>query len=255
MLARTEKVKQHIKRLNILSTNKEKLYALIWGQFSTGLQEVLKGEEDFVKSDTSFDCIWLLEKSKLISSGVDTKANKYIDMPENIIGAVKMFPVGDPNTSSGDIFNIRYQIALNDLYTLANVALVDYYLMHEKLALVQELLVGKPMIRYNRHRNRLHIDEAMGDLKVGQFLVIECYEIVDPTVYGDVWADRWLQFYVTQLIKRQWGQNLSKFEGLQLPGGVQFNGRQIYDDAQAEINKLEEEMLNAYSLPVGDMVG
>jgi len=185
----------------------------------------------------------------------DTKANKYIDMPENIIGAVKMFPVGDPNTSSGDIFNIRYQIALNDLYTLANVALVDYYLMHEKLALVQELLVGKPMIRYNRHRNRLHIDEAMGDLKVGQFLVIECYEIVDPTVYGDVWADRWLQFYVTQLIKRQWGQNLSKFEGLQLPGGVQFNGRQIYDDAQAEINKLEEEMLNAYSLPVGDMVG
>ena len=185
----------------------------------------------------------------------DTKANKYIDMPENIIGAVKMFPVGDPNTSSGDIFNIRYQIALNDLYTLANVALVDYYLMHEKLALVQELLVGKPMIRYNRHRNRLHIDEAMGDLKVGQFLVIECYEIVDPTVYGDVWADRWLQFYVTQLIKRQWGQNLSKFEGLQLPGGVQFNGRQIYDDAQAEINKLEEEMLNAYSLPVGDLVG
>jgi len=185
----------------------------------------------------------------------NTVSNKYIDLPENIIGAVKLFPIGDPNTSSGDIFNIRYQIALNDLYTLTNVALIDYYMTMEHLALVSELLIGKPQIRYNRHRNRLHIDETAGDLEVGQYLLVEAYELVDPNTYTDVWADRWLQYYTSQLIKRQWGTNLTKFEGLQLPGGVTFNGRQIYDEAQAEITKLEEEMINNYSLPVMDMIG
>jgi hypothetical protein len=113
----------------------------------------------------------------------DTIANMYIDMPENIIGAVKMFPIGDPATSSGDIFNIRYQIALNDLYTLTNVALIDYYMTMEHLALVQEILVGKPQIRYNRHRNRLHIDEGKADLTIGQYILVEAYEYVDPTIY------------------------------------------------------------------------
>jgi hypothetical protein len=185
----------------------------------------------------------------------DTVANSYIDLPENIIGVVKMFPVGDPSTSSGDIFNIRYQIALNDLYTLTNVALIDYYMTMEHLAFVQEMLVGKPQIRYNRHRNRLHIDEGRGDLTEGEYLVFECYELVDPAVYTDVWADRWLQHYVSQQIKRQWGSNLSKFEGMQLPGGVQFNGRQLYEDADQEIKRLEDEMINSYSLPVSDMIG
>jgi len=125
----------------------------------------------------------------------------------------------------------------------------------EHLALVQELLVGKPIFRYNRHRNRLHLDEKSGDITVGEYLLIEAYEIVDPATYTDVWADRWLQYYTSQLIKRQWGTNLTKFEGLQLPGGVTFNGRQIYDEAQAEITKLEEEMISNYSLPVMDMIG
>ena len=185
----------------------------------------------------------------------NTIANMYIDLPENIIGAVKMFPMDSISTSSGDIFNIRYQIALNDLYTLTNVGLLNYYMTMEHLALVSELLVGKPQIRFNRHRNRLHIDETAGDLAIGQYLLIEAYELVDPTTYTDVWADRWLQHYTAQLIKRQWGTNLTKFEGLQLPGGVTFNGRQIYDEADAEVKRLEDEMINNYSLPVMDMIG
>jgi len=183
------------------------------------------------------------------------KDDGYVDLPENIIGAVRLFPMGALGTSSGDIFNIRYQIALNDLYTLTNIALIDYYMTMEHLAMVQEILVGKPQIRYNRHRNRLHIDETKQDLRVNEYLILEAYEIVDPATYTDVWSDRWLQYYTSQLIKRQWGTNLTKFEGLQLPGGVTFNGRQIYDDAQTEISKLEEEMINNYSLPVMDMIG
>jgi hypothetical protein len=181
--------------------------------------------------------------------------NQYIDLPENIIGVVRVFPMGDPTTSSGDIFNIRYQIALNDLYTLVNVGLVNYYMTMEHLALVQEMLVGKTPMRFNRHRNRLHVDKDKGSLRLGDYLLLEAYEIVDPVVYTDVWADRWLQHYTSQLIKRQWGSNLTKFEGLQLPGGVTFNGAKLYDDAQAEIQKLEEEMINNYSLPVMDMIG
>lgn len=185
----------------------------------------------------------------------NTINNQYIELPENIIGAVRVFPIGDPATSSGDIFNIRYQIALNDLYTLTNVALIDYYMTMEHLAFVQEMLVGKPQIRYNRHRNILHLDETKGDLTEGSWIIVEAYEVVDPAVYPDVWADRWLQHYTTQQIKRQWGSNLSKFEGMQLPGGVTFNGRLLYEDADAEIKRLEEEMIANYSLPVMDLIG
>lgn len=182
-------------------------------------------------------------------------ADGYVDLPENIIGAVKLFPIHGLNSSSGDIFNIRYQIALNDLYTLTNVQLVDYYMTMEHLTLVSEILTGKPQIRFNRHRDRLHIDVGKSKLVVGEYLVLEAYEVVDPNEFTDVWADRWLQHYTAQLIKRQWGSNLSKFEGMQLPGGVTFNGRQLYEEAQAEITKLEDEMINNYSLPVMDFIG
>ena len=185
----------------------------------------------------------------------DTIDTKQIQLPENIIGAVSLFPIGDPATSSGDIFNIRYQIALNDLYTLTSVGLVPYYMAMEHLATVQEILVGKVPIRYNRHRNILHMDMDRRKLRLGEFLIIEAYEVVDPDTYSDVWGDRWLQHYTSQLIKRQWGANLTKFEGLQLPGGVTFNGQKIYDDANEEIRRLEEEMVNNYSLPVTDMIG
>ena len=185
----------------------------------------------------------------------DNISNQYIDLPENIIGVVKIFEIGDPATSSGDIFNIRYQIALNDLYTLTNVKLINYYMTMEHLSLVQELLVGKTPIRYNRHRNRLHIDKAKDHLTVGDYLIVEAYEIVDPNSFTDVWADRWLQYYASQLIKRQWGSNLTKFEGMQLPGGITFNGTKIYDDADSEVKRLEEEMIVNFSLPVADMIG
>lgn len=183
---------------------------------------------------------------------VDTQS---ITLPENIMGVVRVFPLGDPSTSSGDLFNIRYQIALNDLYTLTNVGLINYYMTREHLGLVQEILVGKTPIRYNRHRDILRIDMDKESMRVGEYFLVEAYEIVDPNTYTDVWADRWLQYYTAQLIKRQWGSNLTKFEGMQLPGGITFNGQKIYDDADTEIKRLEEEMINNYSLPVSDMIG
>lgn len=181
--------------------------------------------------------------------------NKYITLPENIIGAVSVFSIGDPSVRADDLFNIRYQIALNDLYTLTNVSVVPYYMVMEHLALLTELLVGKVPIRYTRHKNRLYVDTDWGNLAVGSFLLVEAYEVVDPVLYNDAWNDRWLQNYATALIKRQWGSNLTKFTGMNLPGGVQFNGEKIYNDAVDEITKMEQEMISGYSLPVLDMIG
>jgi hypothetical protein len=183
------------------------------------------------------------------------KVNKYITLPENIIGAVSIFSIGDPSVRSDDLFNIRYQIALNDLYTLTSVSLVPYYMVMQHLAVIQELLVGKQPIRYTRHRNRLMVDMDWSTLNTGEYLLVEAYEVIDPEIYTDVWGDRWLALYAEQLIKRQWGNNLKKFGGMQMPGGITFNGQQIYDEADADIKRIEQEMIMNYSLPVNDMIG
>jgi len=183
------------------------------------------------------------------------KANKYITLPENIIGAVSIFSIGDPSVRADDLFNIRYQIALNDLYTLTSVSLVPYYMAMQHLATIQELLVGKQPIRYTRHRDRLQVDMDWNTLKTGEWLLVEAYEVIDPETYTDVWGDRWLARYTQQLVKRQWGNNLKKFNGMQMPGGITFNGQQIYDEADAEIKAMEQEMIVNYSLPVVDMIG
>ena len=116
-------------------------------------------------------------------------------------------------------------------------------------------MVGQQPIRYNRNRNRLYVDTKWENYNVGDYLLVEVYEIVDPDDYADVWADRWLQNYTTAKIKYQWGSNLTKFMGMQLPGGVQFNGEKILEDSKAEIEAMEKEMISSYSLPVADMVG
>ena len=125
----------------------------------------------------------------------------------------------------------------------------------QNLQFMEELLVGMQPIRYNRHINRLFIDTDWDRLVIGEYLVAECYKVVDPTTYADVFKDRWLQNYATAKIKYQWGSNLTKFNGMTLPGNIQFNGEQILNDARDEITKLEEEMISSYSLPVIDMIG
>lgn len=182
-------------------------------------------------------------------------ANKYITMPENIIGAVRIFPIADPMVGSQDMFNIRYQIALNDLYTLTSVSMVPYYMVMEHLALISELLVGQQPIRYNRHRNKLHVDMDWGKIRVNEYLLIEAYEAIDPEEFTNVWGDRWLQNYATAKIKYQWGSNLTKFAGVSLLGGVQFNGERILEDSRQELAEMEQRMVSSFSLPVSDMVG
>jgi hypothetical protein len=180
--------------------------------------------------------------------------DKYITLPENIIGAVRIFNIGDPMVTN-NLFDIRYQIALNDLYTLTSVSMIPYYMMFQHVQLMEQMLVGAQPIRYNRHTDKLYIDMDWNKVNVGNFLIVEAYQTIDPDTYTDAWADRWLALYATALIKKQWGSNLTKFSGLQLPGGVSFNGDKILNDATTEIEALEKEMMTSYSLPVMDMIG
>ena len=181
--------------------------------------------------------------------------NRYITVTNsNIIGIIDMFDIGDA-TSTNNLFNIRYQIALNDLYDLSRYDLVPFYQNFQNIRMIEEILVGRQPLRYNRHVNKLHIDMDWEKLNVGDFIVAHVYNKVNPDTYTDVWADRWLIRYTTCLFKESWGQNLSKFTGMQLPGGVQFNGSEIFSQAQQEKTQLEQEMISAYSLPVHDMTG
>ena len=182
------------------------------------------------------------------------KTNGYITIPDNIIGVFNLFDVGDA-VNTNNLFNIRYQIALNDLYTLTSQSMVPYYMAMQHIQLLEELLVGKQPLRYNRHTNQLHIDMDWDKFADGDYLIAEAYQVVDPDTYADVWKSNWLQKYTTALIKRQWGSNLIKFEGMQLPGGVTFNGMKIYDDANAEIERYEQEVITNYGGVVMDMIG
>lgn len=182
------------------------------------------------------------------------KINQYITIPENIIGVVNIFDLGSA-LGTNNLFNIRYQIALNDLYTLTSVSMVPYYMAMQHIQFLEFLLVGKQPLRYNRNTNRLYIDMDWDRINGGEYLVVEAYEVVDPDLYVDVWKDRWLLRYAACLIKQQWGTNLKKFEGMKMPGGLSFNGQQIYNEATDEREKLEQEMIYTYSLPATDMIG
>lgn len=180
--------------------------------------------------------------------------NKYITLPDNILGAVNIFDVGT-YYGMANMFNIRYQIALNDMYTLTSFQLAPYYMALEHLQFMEQILVGKVPLRYNRYNNKLHLDMDWNKVQVGQYIIVEAYQIVNPDTYSKVWGDRWLQRYCTALIKRQWGSNITKFDGMTLPGGVKFNGTKIYDDAVAEIADLEEKMMDSYSIPPEYLIG
>jgi len=180
--------------------------------------------------------------------------NRYITLPQNIIGAVNIFPIGD-SLSTNNLFNIRYQIALNDLYDLTATTMVPYFLAMQHIQFLEQMLVGQVQYRYNRNTNKFYIDMDWNKMAVGNYLVIEAYQIVDPDIYTDVWGDRWLARYAEALIKLQWGSNLIKYQDIALPGGMKFNAEKIYNDARKDLDELEHEMIHSYSLPVGDLIG
>lgn len=185
----------------------------------------------------------------------EDRTNKYISLDENIVGVTRVLDIGDAINSS-NLFNIRYRMHLNDLFDFSSSSYVSYVMAMRHVETLEEIFVGSKPIRFNRHVDRLYIDMMWDeDISVGEYMIIDGYRTIEPETYADVWNDPWLKKYATALIKRQWGENLKKFEGMQLPGGITFNGQKIWEEATDEINKIEEELTNSYSLPVMDMIG
>jgi hypothetical protein len=184
----------------------------------------------------------------------DDIINKYITMPDNIIGVVDLFPIGQ-GLNTANMFNIRYQIALNDLYTLTSVSMVPYYMAFQHIQFLEMILVGQQPLRYTRSRNILYIDQSWDLVNVGDYIIVKAYQIVDPDEYPRMWNDSWLMRYGTALLKRQWGANIgTKYRGIPMPGGMVFNDN-IVKEAMQEIKELEYELHNSWSLPACDMIG
>ena len=169
------------------------------------------------------------------------KDNGYVSLPETILGISGIFNMQSSISTGGGIFNVQYQFVLNNLEDITGYNITNYFMSMQHMEFLQEMLVGKPMIRYNKHVNKLWIDSGAESMPVGEYIIIEAYDVIDGSTYGDVWADRWLQNYTAALIKEQWGSNLTKFSGMQLVGGVSFNGEQILSDGREERRLMEED--------------
>ena len=183
--------------------------------------------------------------------------NGYIPIGDNILGVTKMFKFGMVTGGKSDgLFDVDYQFALNDLYNLLSADVTYYSMVKTHMNLLESLFVTDRQVRFNRKTNRLYIDTDMDKtFDVGDYIIAEGYALVSGTDYTEVYDDMWLKKYATALIKRQWGENMKKFGGIQLPGGVTLNGGEIFQEAVQEINTIEEEMQVRYELPPTFMVG
>ena len=183
------------------------------------------------------------------------KANKYITVSDSLIGATRVFRVGQ-NKMGMNMFDLRYQLRLNDLWDLSSTSYVNYSLTMQHLATLDLVFTGEQPIRFNRLTDKLYVDwDWENDIQEGEFMVVEGFVITDPNTYTQVWNDRLLKKLTTAYVKKQWGANMSKFDKMALPGGVMMRGVDIYNEAVADIEKTEQEIRNVYEAPPGFLVG
>jgi hypothetical protein len=182
-------------------------------------------------------------------------SNNYITVVENVIGINRIFPLSG-GTNSVNMFDLQYQMRLNDMQTFTNTSMVNYVITNQHLRMIDMLFNGEIPIRFNRHTDRLYLDwNWTEDAVEGKWIIIDCYTIADPASFSDVWNDRMLKKYCTALIKRQWGNSLKKYDKMQLPGGVMMNGQQIFEEAEKEIADIEDYIRNTYEAPPMFLVG
>ena len=182
------------------------------------------------------------------------ETSNFLQVPDSVIGVEKIFKF-DVSSISGGMFSIKYQLFLNELYHFNSVALMQYAMTKSYLEDIDFLLTPDKQIRFNKRQDRLYLDTNWSEQSVGNYFVLDCYRALDPANFAGVYNDSFLKKYLTALIKKQWGQNLIKFKGVKLPGGIELNGREMYDDAERELQQLKESMSTEYELPPFDLIG
>ena len=182
------------------------------------------------------------------------ETSNFIQIPDSVVGIEKIFKF-DTSSISGGMFSIKYQLFLNDLYYFNSVELLQYSMTKTYLEDIDHLLTTDKQVRFNKRQDRLYLDIDWKAQTAGDYIVLDCYRALDPASFTQVYNDSFLKKYLTALIKRQWGQNLIKFNGVKLPGGIELNGRQIYDDAERELADIQSRMAMDYELPPYDFIG
>ena len=182
------------------------------------------------------------------------ETQNFIQVPDAVIGIEKVWKV-DSRAIASNMFNITYQLFLNEIYYFSSMELLSYTQTKRYLEDIDFILHPDKQIRFNRRQNRLYIDSDYSSMKNDDYLIIECYRVLDPNDYPKVYNDRWIKKYFTAKFKKQWGQNLIKYQGVKLPGGIELNGRQIYEDGVAEMQALEDKMTTEFELPPLDFIG
>jgi hypothetical protein len=189
-----------------------------------------------------------------LTSATYVEGVNYLPLPDSIIGVNNILKINSSTVSDG-LFNIKYQLFLNDVYYYGALDLLNYAMVKRYLEDLDFLLNPNAQIRFNKLNHKLYLDIDWQQVGENEYVIIDCYRIVDPSDAPKLYNDWWLKKYLTALIKKQWGQNMIKFNGVLLPGGVQLNGRQIYDDGVAEVEKLEQQLKDEYELPPLDLIG
>jgi hypothetical protein len=184
-----------------------------------------------------------------------TETSNYLQVPPSVIGVTKVMHFDGANTVTNNMFSVKYQMFLNDIYYWGSTEILTYAMVKTFLEDLDFALTTQKQIRFNQRMDRLYLDIDWSSLRADDFIVMECYRAFHPDDYARVWNDSFLKRYTTAKIKKQWGQNLLKFQGVKLPGGVELNGRQIYDDAEKDLEIIREQMSNTYELPPLDMIG
>jgi len=182
------------------------------------------------------------------------ETQNFIQIPDAVIGIEKVWKL-DNRAISTNMFSVNYQLFLNDIYWFSSMELLNYTMTKRYLEDIDFILHPEKRIRFNRRQNRLYLDTDANSLQNSDYIIIECYRVLDPNQFTKVYNDPFLKKYFTATMKKQWGQNLIKFRGVKLPGGIELNGREIYEDALKELEKLEERMTYDYELPPMDMIG
>lgn len=192
------------------------------------------------------------EDSEAIQTSTDPECPENVLLQNLIVSVTRIFPF---TQQSVGMFDVRYQYALNDLYTFGTIDLVQYDMTQQYLQLLRQFLSPDKSIRFNRVANKLYLDSDKRQLNAGMYLIIEAYRILDPRVYPEVYNDRLLKKYLVALVRWQWGVNLAKYNGIKLPGDVTLDGQTMMKDSWQQKEDIEKEIILKGELPVDFIMG
>ena len=212
--------------------------------------EVTQAEIDRAKTNASATATDKVDNS-ITAAWLEGK--NFIPIPDTVVSIVNVFPFTDK--SNLNMFDIRYQLRLNDLYDFSSTSMIHYQMSMMHLDFLDHILVGEKPYRFNQHQNRLYIDMDFNSMSTDDYIVIDCFRALDPDDFTKVYNDPFVKMYLVALTKRQWGQNLIKFRGVKLPGGLELNGREIYEDGERELESIKQKMQLEYELPPFDFIG